>query len=200
MARNFGHFRTETSCGLHEGFIYTAGIHGKVRADPTNWQIGQIAVENTTYLSPYKNCWPKILFWNEKAKKNLQNKTNFTWFNRDMVEIFPGEVSRFRAFAVVMATSNLDSSERFLNSKSRAKKSLGKAKIMWSVVHTVFIFEWSRHFRKSDSVAGYTLSKPGFECNIVWITGWITEFVWAEIRTMKNSEKQGQFCLFLKWS
>ena len=36
MARNFGHFRTETSCGLHEGFIYTAGIHGKVRADPTN--------------------------------------------------------------------------------------------------------------------------------------------------------------------
>ena len=88
-----------------------------------------------------------------------------------MVEIFPGEVSRFRAFAVVMATSNLDSSERFLNSKSRAKKSLGKAKIMWSVVHTVFIFEWSRHFRKSDSVAGYTLSKPGFECNIVWITG-----------------------------
>ena len=36
MARNFGHFRAETSCGLHEGFIYTAGIHGKVRADPTN--------------------------------------------------------------------------------------------------------------------------------------------------------------------
>ena len=36
MARNFGHFRTETSCGLHEGFIYTAGIHGKVRAEPTN--------------------------------------------------------------------------------------------------------------------------------------------------------------------
>ena len=57
------------------------------------------------------------------------------------MEIFPGEVSRFRAFAVVMATSNLDSSERFLNSKSRAKKSLGKAKIMRSVVHTVFIFE-----------------------------------------------------------
>ena len=88
-----------------------------------------------------------------------------------MVEIFPGEVSRFRAFAVVMATSILDSSERFLTSKSRAKKSLGKAKIMWSVVHTVFIFEWSRHVRKSDSVASYTLSKPGFECNIVWITG-----------------------------
>ena len=44
MARNFGHFRTETSCGLHEGFIYTAGIHGKVRADPTNSQIGHIAV------------------------------------------------------------------------------------------------------------------------------------------------------------
>ena len=36
MARNFGHFRTETSCGLHEEFIYTTGIYGKVRADPTN--------------------------------------------------------------------------------------------------------------------------------------------------------------------
>ena len=90
-----------------------------------------------------------------------------------MVEIFPGEVIRFRVFAVVMATSNLDSTERFLNSKSRAKKSLGKAKIMWSVVHTVFIVEWSRHLRKCDSVAGYTLSKPGFECNIAWITGWL---------------------------
>ena len=46
ITRNRGHFRIETSCGLHEGFIYTAGIHGKVWANDKSDQLTNSGVKH----------------------------------------------------------------------------------------------------------------------------------------------------------